>query len=281
MTALALSAVGTLMPIVLAVTAHTQRRGLAPARLLAMAISAPQRRVRAGEREVRLLGMIEAPQRPTIWRVAALALPAERPFVHVIGAVAVHAPRCGRHEGQASVTLRAARQPMQSDEREPAQIVVEDDVGAPVVLTVTGVARLLELAAVRIFTAVTGIAGRAEFLRRGRCGVAGVTGDAAVGADEGEVVATQVIVGRAGLPVIVVVTVGALGAEASRMRVVRMMAAEAVLRQLLVVVAGAMAGQTIQPVVRTEQGKPGFLEVIESGALPLIGVVTLAAVRPT
>jgi hypothetical protein len=74
MAALALLAVGTQMTVILPVTGYAQRRRLDGSRGLAMAIRALQAGVAADQREVGFLRMVEAPLRPAIGRMAALAL---------------------------------------------------------------------------------------------------------------------------------------------------------------------------------------------------------------
>lgn len=69
-------------------------------------------------------------------------------------------------------------------------------------------------------------------------------------ADERKVVAPEMIVSGARFPMIVVMTAGTLNAESVRMHVVRAVTAEAVLRQLLLVIATTMAGKAIECIMR-------------------------------
>ena len=86
------------------------------------------------------------------------------------------------------------------------------------------------------------------------------------------------IVSRHRLPSIVVMAVAALVAEAGGMRVVGAVAAVAVLRDLVLVVAAAVAGEAVDLGVHAEQLVAGLLEVIELRGLPLLGDVALGAV---
>ena len=65
--------------------------------------------------EVRFLGMIKDPQRPSIRRMTALAFLAESTFMHVIVRMAVDACRRRPGEGERGMTLRAADDAVQSE----------------------------------------------------------------------------------------------------------------------------------------------------------------------
>src|SRR5579859_5625809 len=96
-------------------------------------------------------------------------------------------------------------------------------------------------------------------------------------ADERKMVARRVVV-LDRTPALIVVAVLALGPEPGGMRVVRTMAAVAVFRDLVPVIAAAMAAKTIDRGVRTEKVVARFLEVIELRRLPFLGAVAFAAV---
>ena len=110
----ALRAVLAEMTVVLVMTARAHLRLLYRARWLAMAFGALQFSVRAQQREVSLLRMIESPQRPTIARVTAFAFLTETSFVNVIVRMAIDASHGCPAECQCRVALRTARDPMQS-----------------------------------------------------------------------------------------------------------------------------------------------------------------------
>ncbi len=66
MAAFALAAVDALVAVVLPVAGNAERRGLALAGLLVMALCAGETGVATRQRKAGLLGMIEAPLRPII-----------------------------------------------------------------------------------------------------------------------------------------------------------------------------------------------------------------------
>ena len=79
-------------------------------------------------------------------------------------------------------------------------------------------------------------------------------------------------------PPLIVVAIAAFRAEARRVRVVGTVTAIAVLGDLLLVVAAAMAGGAIDLVVHAQQLEAGFLEVIVLGRLPLLSGMAFRAV---
>src|ERR1700726_2704524 len=98
-------------------------------------MSAEQRKV-----ILRLLGMIENPQLPAVGRMAAFAFLAETALVHVIMRMTIVALHRGPIEGQRRVALRTAHHSVQPEQREIGEVVIEDDVGAPLLLTMAGFA---------------------------------------------------------------------------------------------------------------------------------------------
>ncbi len=118
----------------------------------------------------------------------------------------------------------------------------------------------------------------AQLLGRDHCGVAGVAGDPGVSPDQCKLVPARVVV-VVHLPVTGVVAVLALGAEPCGMHVVSPMASRTILGNLVLVVAAAMAGQTVDVCMGAQQRKPGLLQVIERGTLPLRGHMTAPAIR--
>ena len=279
MAAIAARTIFTQVPVILAVTAAAQRRGLHRARRLVMAIGALQLGVGADQRKVirSLLRMIERPQGPAVRRMAALAFLAEAALVHVIVRVAVDAGQGRIIEGQRRMALCAAHHPMQPEQREIGQVVVEHDVGAPGLLAVAGFASALELAAVRILAAMAARTVLGELLARYGGRVTGVAIDLGVRAHQRKFVLPGMVV-VLDLPALVVVTVLAFLAEARRVRIVGLMAAVAVLRDLVLVVAAAVAGDAVDLIVHAEQFEFRFLEMVELRRLPFLGHVALAAV---
>jgi len=131
MTAIALDAVLTQVSVVLAVAGTALLGHLYGARRFAMAFGALQLCVRPQQGEVCILRMIESPQRPTVRRMAACAFRAQSALVHVVLAMAIDACRGGRAKRQRCVALRAADDPVQPQQRENRQVMIEKQVGPP------------------------------------------------------------------------------------------------------------------------------------------------------
>ena len=112
---------------------------------LAMARGALQLAVSAEQREMRFLRVIETPQRPAVRRMAALALLAEAALVHVVVRVTIDAGRWRPAERERRVALRTAHDPVQPQQREVGQVVIEGDLGTPARLAVTALAPALSL----------------------------------------------------------------------------------------------------------------------------------------
>src|ERR1700681_817257 len=150
MAAVALRAVFTQVAVILVMAAAAQGRSLHRARRLMMAIGALPLGMSAEQWEVigGLLRMIEHPQLPPVGGMTALAFLAEPALVHIVVRMAIVARHGHLVEGQGRVALRAAHDPMQSEQREIREVVIEDDVGAPFLLAMAGFAPTLELAAV-------------------------------------------------------------------------------------------------------------------------------------
>jgi hypothetical protein len=83
------------------------------------------------------------------------------------------------------------------------------------------------------------------------------------------------------MPDLVVMAVVALLAEAPGVRIIGLVAAVAVFRNLVLVVAAPVAAEAVDLGVAPEQRKAGLLLVIELGGLPLGRGVALAAVITT
>ena len=105
MTAVALRAELAQVAIVLAVARAALLRHSYRARRFTMALDALQLGVSAEQREVRVLGVIESPQRPAVRRVTAFAFLSEPAFVDVIMRMALDARRADRAERQRRVAL--------------------------------------------------------------------------------------------------------------------------------------------------------------------------------
>ena len=177
MAATTLRAVLTEVPIVLAMAGNALLRHLVRARWHAMAVRALKLAVRTQQSEVRLLAMIELPQRPAIARMAALAFLAQAILVHVILGVTVDTPALGIGECQRPVALCAAHHPMQTNQRETGQIVIEQHACTEGGLAVAVLAAPLELAAMRVLAAMAARAVLGKFLRGHRRRMTGIATD--------------------------------------------------------------------------------------------------------
>jgi hypothetical protein len=233
--------------------------------------------VGARQSKVSLLRMIESPQRPTVRRMTALAFLTETPLVHVIMRMTIDAGLRRSVKGQCRMALRTADDLVEPRNGEIGQVVIEHDVGAPGLLAMTGFASALELAAVRVLTAMAACAILGQLLACNRCGVAGVAIDLGVRAEQRKLVLPGMIVIRY-LPALVVVAIAALRAESRRVRIIGLVAALAVLRNLVFVIAAAMTGDAVDLVVHAQQFIAGFLEMVVLRRLPLLRHVALGAI---
>src|SRR5271166_441227 len=210
--------------------------------------------------------------------MAGLALLAESALVHVLVRMAFDALERRTREAQARVALRAAIEAVQTEQREFGQIVIENDLGAPAALAVAGVAAAFELAAVRVLAAMAAEAVLGELLFRDDARVAGIAIGLGVCAHQRKFGLNRMIIRRR-MPFLAVMAGLAFGAEARRMRVVRRVAAVAVLGNLFLVISAAMARETVDVRMHAEQRVMRFLEVIEFRCLPFLDRVAFAAVR--
>ena len=227
--------------------------------------------------------MVEDPQLPSVRRMAAFAFLAESALVNVIARMAIDARGRRPVEGQRRVALSAADDPMQSQQREFRQVVIENDIASPGSLAMTCFAAALEPAAVRILTAMAARAVLGELLGRRRRGVTRMAVDLGVYADQRKLGFPRMIIGDRP-PSLVIMAVFALDAEPGRVSIVGLVAAVAVLRDFVLVISVAMAGEAIDVRVHTQQLIAGFLEVVVLRALPFFGRVALCAIhtaRPT
>src|ERR1700756_2143991 len=102
------------MPVILAMAGDTFLRHLVGARWFDMALRALQFRVRAEQRKMGVLGMIEHPQRPAIAGAAGFALVSQTVLVNVVGGMTADAALRSILEGQTRVALAAADDAMQA-----------------------------------------------------------------------------------------------------------------------------------------------------------------------
>ena len=158
--------------------------------------------------------------------------------------------------------------------------MIEFDLTAPILLRVAVVASGVEILAVRAGCAMAAVAVCTQLLRGRIRGMTHVAIEFGVYPDQRKFCLRQVII-LDGLPNLVVVAIGTLGAQASRVGIVGLVAAVAILRNLVLVDAAAVTAKAIYLRVSTEQGETAFLFMIELCRLPFAGRVTLAAIGAT
>ncbi len=139
---------------------------------------------------------------------------------------------------------------------------------------------LTELAHVHVAHAMTARALLTQLLPGDHVGVATRAGNLLVATGQLPVAVMGVI--EAGvLPRFVVVAPSAVLAESARMSILALVAAVALLGNLLLEISASVAVLTVDLRVRSQQRKPGFLRVIELRRLPPGGCVAVVALGPT
>ncbi len=244
---------------------------------LSVAADAGQLGMRAQQRKIRLLGVIELPLIPAIRRVAGRAFPAQSPFVHVLRCMAADALLRRALEPEARMALRARREHVLTDERIGGQIMIEFDSTTPHRAAVAFTAIAAQAAAVRILGRVTGLAVITELLFRQFRRVASMTVEFFVRAEQREVRFLEVIVGE-WMPSILSVARRAVVIESAGMRILRRMTTSAILRDLLLDVPRTVTGDAGNVGVCAVEGEPGLLRVIKFRRLPAGRGVALRAV---
>ena len=158
--------------------------------------------------------------------------------------------------------------------------MIEADIAAPVLLAVAAVAGRLEFHTVRAGSPMTGRTVRAELLLVGVGRMTGVASEPGVHADQCKFRFRQVVIFHR-LPDLVTVATVALQAEAPGVRIIRLVAAVAILGNLVFEFAAAMTPQAINLGVAAQQREVGFLFVVEFRGLPFRRRVALAAIITT
>lgn len=127
MTFLTLTPVLAQMYVILRVTGDALLVELDLRGRLLMTARAAQLCVRAGEREARLLAVVELPHTPAVRGVALLAFLSEASLVNVGLFMALHAGRVRYLERPPRVALFAWDRNVQPEKRELRQVVIEVD----------------------------------------------------------------------------------------------------------------------------------------------------------
>src|SRR5205823_540118 len=236
--------------------------------------------VRTAQGKSGLLAVVELPHLPAVRRVASSAVLAQIPLVHVVLAMAVDTLLADVAVLAGQMTLLARNRDVQADQRKAREVVIEAHAGAPARRRVALIAFLAELAGVHVVGPVAAHAFGGQLLRRHARGMAGMTPDLLVTADEGPLGVARMVEAR-GLPLLVAVAGAAVLAEAGGVRILRLVTAEALARQLVLEIPRAMAVVAGDAVVHTLEGEAGLLLVIELRGLPGAGDVALGAFDTT
>ncbi len=234
--------------------------------------------VSAEQRESGLLGVVEFPQPPSIRRVTGFALVTHAPLVHVLRLVAADAAGIRNVESPLRMTLLARDGDVQAQEREFRQIVIEIDDLLPTFGNVAFLAPDAKPRGVHVARSMAAHAVRWKLVCAQRCSVTGVAVHLRMEADELPATVARVIERRR-LPLLVAMTMRAVRSEPARVRILTLVAAKAVLGQLVVQIAGSVAVLAVELGMRALQCKARFLGVIESRGLPSGRAVAVRAFR--
>src|SRR4029077_9545479 len=168
---------------------------------------------------------------------------------------------------------------VQADQRKLREVVIKAHAGAPAHRRVALIAFLAEMARVHVVRPVAAHALGGQLLGGDARGMAAMARDLLVAADEGPGGVARVIEAR-GLPLLAAVTGAAVLAEPQGMRVLRLVTAEALARQLVLEIARAVAVVAGDAVMHALEREAGLLLVIELRVLPAGGDVALTALDP-
>ncbi len=181
-----------------------------------------------------------------------------------------------RLEAFVSVAFFASQRRVFSGQRKARQIMIEQYLVFPGDGIVATVAFVTQSFAVRIISSMAADTCDRRQFDFGRLLVTGFAQGGLMGALQGEV-GHLVMIELGILPILVVVAFSAIGAVASFVAVVFLVAANARHRRLLDAAVGTVAAGTGCGSVRAQQGKPRFLGVIEFHILPIARCVAIGA----
>jgi hypothetical protein len=230
------------------------------------------------EREPGLLAVIEIPETPSVWRVALGALRPKAAVVGIVALVAVVAADADVPILSRLVALLARNRHMQAHQWKIRQIVIEGDRRFPTFRGMALFALLTELAGMYVARAMTSGAILWKLLRRDRCDMTSVASHLLMSTGELPVSVAGVIESR-GLPLVIAMAMIALGSKTSGVRVLALMAAEAIVGNLVLQVAAAMTTLTVDIRVHALERKTCLFLVVELRRLPACGRMTATAFR--
>ena len=211
---------------------------------LLVAACASELRMRAGQRKMRFLRVIEFPNVPAVRVVAVGALFAESAFMDVVALMATIAFLAHAFVARARVTLRARHGNVKTDEWKTAQVVIERDIDSPPFRLVALFAILAELARMNVLRAMAAVACRAELLLADESRMTGMAIYFDVFAGERKF-CIAVVIELLRLPSMRIVAFAAILSHARGVIIVGGMAAVAVLRNLVLHPAGLMTRSAI------------------------------------
>src|SRR3984893_7095990 len=247
---------------------------------LAVARLAGELAVGAAQGKSGLLAVIDLPHLPAVRRVASSAVLAQVALVHVVLLVTVDTLVADVAVLAGQMTLLAWKRDVQADQRKLREVVIEAHARAPALRRVAVIAFLAEMAGVHVVRPVAAQALSGQLLRGHTRGMAGMTGDLLVLAHEGPLGVARMVKAR-GLPLLATVAGAAVLAEPQGVRVLRLVAAEALARQLVLEISRAVAVVAGDAVVYTLEREAGLLLVIELRILPALGDVAFSALDTT
>lgn len=238
---------------------------------LLVARMAMQSIMRARQRVAGLLVVIEEPACPTIGVVTARTVGAE-PTDMVRILVAARASTRRILERLGSVAFLAGHHRMQSDQWEPRQIMIEDDLLPPARLLVALLAIAAQLTPVRIILAMAGDARHGQFIAIQVAGVALLALELGVAAAQRKLGCLVVVKADRG-PRLGGVTGLTIGAVVARMLVLQAVTGDARPTQILVSLAH-MAFRTRDFAVRADQWESRLAVIERSHPRPSLLAVT-------
>jgi hypothetical protein len=200
--------------------------------------------------------------------------------MHVVALVAVVAIVAHIAVLQGRMTLLAGHGDVQANQREAREIVIERDGCLPALRRMTLLALCAELACMHVTRTVAARAFRWQLLSSHYGGVTGMAFHLLVAAGELPMPVACMIECR-GFPLVIAVTLLASGSEPAGMRVLPLVAAEAVLGDFLLQVAAAVTVLAVDARVGSLERETGFLEMVEFRGLPSGGRVASAALVAT
>jgi hypothetical protein len=221
--------------------------------------------------------VIEIPHLPAIRGVTFTAVLPQTALVNIVVRVATHAILGCLIEALSRMTLATAHDHVQPGQRIVRLVVIEADL-LPLRSCMALLALLAQRAAVGLISPVAVDAFRAELLIFGDACMTGVAVQLRVSAFESKLEADE-MVELSYAPHIVAVAVGARRSEASRMPVVRLVAARAITGYRILQIAAAVTIATANLAMAPEQRETRFPGVIELLRRPIRGGVAVSALR--